>query len=364
MENKHALLSASGSHRWSLCPGSIKMCEGIENTSSDAAREGTLMHELLTARLQGERIEVSEEREELLAKCEEIVNAMDGIKLHEVRVDFGSVVPGQFGTADLIVFDTFLNHLTVIDYKFGSQIVYAEGNTQLFLYLVGALKYLKDLGFPDPVSYKVMILQPKLNNFDEWDVNENQFNLYSLHLRTKGRQALEVLDDTFTGLVEDYLLAGPEQCEWCPARGFCRPCKTFNLEAVTEGFGGTFELTLPSMNSEEIAIILNRKKSFFSWFDAVEKYAFLSLEAGKNIPGWHIGEGRSNRKWIDEEEAKITLEKEVDYDKLYLSYFISPAQAEELVGKSRISSLIYKPRGALTLKKGNPQNVTDDFEEQ
>lgn len=45
-ERAHALLSASGAHRWLVCTPSAKLEEGFPDTTSEAAREGTLAHEL------------------------------------------------------------------------------------------------------------------------------------------------------------------------------------------------------------------------------------------------------------------------------------------------------------------------------
>ena len=43
---KHALLSASASHRWMNCPPSAKLCAAEENKSSPYAQQGTDAHEL------------------------------------------------------------------------------------------------------------------------------------------------------------------------------------------------------------------------------------------------------------------------------------------------------------------------------
>lgn len=45
-EREHALLSASGAHRWLLCTPSAKLEEQFPDTTSEAAAEGTLAHEL------------------------------------------------------------------------------------------------------------------------------------------------------------------------------------------------------------------------------------------------------------------------------------------------------------------------------
>ena len=59
-ENRaHALLSASGSHRWMSCTPSARLEERCENRTSDAAKEGTLAHELCevkVAMLRGEDV--------------------------------------------------------------------------------------------------------------------------------------------------------------------------------------------------------------------------------------------------------------------------------------------------------------------
>lgn len=49
----HAKLGPSGAHRWLQCPASIKMCDGLPSTTSEAAEIGTLCHELAELCLNG-----------------------------------------------------------------------------------------------------------------------------------------------------------------------------------------------------------------------------------------------------------------------------------------------------------------------
>ena len=51
MPNKHALLSASSSHRWLNCPPSARLCESYEDKHSDFAAEGTEAHTLCEFKL-------------------------------------------------------------------------------------------------------------------------------------------------------------------------------------------------------------------------------------------------------------------------------------------------------------------------
>lgn len=43
-ERSHALLGPSGAHRWMECPPSARLEEQFPDSTSEAAREGTLAH--------------------------------------------------------------------------------------------------------------------------------------------------------------------------------------------------------------------------------------------------------------------------------------------------------------------------------
>lgn len=40
----HSILGASSAGRWMKCPGSVRLCKGLPNVSSEAAKEGTAAH--------------------------------------------------------------------------------------------------------------------------------------------------------------------------------------------------------------------------------------------------------------------------------------------------------------------------------
>ena len=48
---RHALLSASSSHRWLACPLSARLCEDYEDTGSEYAQQGTDAHSLCEHKL-------------------------------------------------------------------------------------------------------------------------------------------------------------------------------------------------------------------------------------------------------------------------------------------------------------------------
>ena len=54
---QHAVLSASGAHRWLECTPSARLEEGFEDRPSSSAKEGTLAHEIAEAKLRNAFIE-------------------------------------------------------------------------------------------------------------------------------------------------------------------------------------------------------------------------------------------------------------------------------------------------------------------
>ena len=150
---RHALLSASSSHRWIHCPPSIRLGEKYENRGSEYAAEGTEAHLLCEYRLKqmlGIDMEdpvpglqyYSKEMEanaegyaqyvmEIYEKAKE--SCEDPIVLIEQQVSYEKWVRDGFGTADaLVVADGTLH---VIDYKNGKGVlVECEDNSQMRCY--------------------------------------------------------------------------------------------------------------------------------------------------------------------------------------------------------------------------------------
>jgi len=132
---KHALLSASSSHRWLNCPPSARLGENYTDKSSDFAAEGTDAHTLCEFRL-SEALSLksdnpienltwyNEEMEscasdyvsyitELLAEAKKI--CADPMVLIEQRLDYSHYVENGFGTGDCIIIADGTLH--VIDYR-------------------------------------------------------------------------------------------------------------------------------------------------------------------------------------------------------------------------------------------------------
>lgn len=124
MPDSHAILSASASHRWLMCPPSVRLCEQFPGDgASEFAAEGTEAHALCEFKLKTalgmdatdptpELSRYSEEMDEcatgyasfvLELVSEAAKSCSDPKVLIEQRVDFSQWVPEGFGTADCII---------------------------------------------------------------------------------------------------------------------------------------------------------------------------------------------------------------------------------------------------------------------
>ena len=176
----HALLSASGSHRWLNCPPSAVAAEAYPNEGTEFTREGTLAHEVAeyVART-GVPFELDAYLREHSGCDRQMIECAEGYRdyiheqiktdgatvLLEQRVDFSTWVPDGFGTADCIIVQD--RTITVIDYKYGQGVaVDAKENTQMMLYALGALNLLGDLF--DIETVDMHIYQPRINNVSTW----------------------------------------------------------------------------------------------------------------------------------------------------------------------------------------------------
>ncbi len=88
---------------------------------------------------------------------------------------------------------------------------------------------------------------------------------------------------------------------------------------------------------------------------SADVYAYAQDEAvtkGKKWAGFKLVEGRSNRKYTDEEEVAQAAQK-AGYTDIYKKTLIGITEMERLLGKKKfaeiLGKLVYKPQGKVTL---------------
>jgi hypothetical protein len=139
-----------------------------------------------------------------------------------------------------------------------------------------------------------------------------------------------------------------EWCRFCKAAIKCRARAEENLSLAR------FEFALPPiLTDEDIEEILAKLDDLTSWANDVRAYALsAAINQGKEWAGFKLVEGRSNRKYIDE-EAVASAAKAAGYHDIYRQSLIPLSEMERLLGKGKfqevLGGLVEKPSSKPTL---------------
>ena len=260
----------------------------------------------------------------------------DPLILIEQRLDFSKYVPDGFGTGDCVIIADGTLH--IIDFKYGQGVlVSAEDNPQMKLYALGALDLFD--GIYDIEMVSMTIYQPRRENVSTSIVSKESLYQWAEEvLKPKAELA-------FAG---DGNYCPGEWCQFCRAAVKCRARAEAKMKLAT------FEFALPPLLSdEEIADILSSIGDLTSWANEIIAYATdEAVNHGKKWPGFKVVEGRSNRKYKDE-EAVAEAAKNAGYRDIYKQSLITITEMEKLMGKSKfneiLGELVMKPPGKPTL---------------
>ena len=347
---KHALLSASSSHRWLNCPPSARLCENYADKGSEYAQEGTDAHSLCEHKLKlALGMETTDPTENLFFYNEEMEQCAcdyagyvmelveeakktcrNPVVMIEQRLDFSRFVAEGFGTGDCVIIAD--GTLCIVDYKHGKGVeVSAEENPQMMLYALGALELFD--GIYDIDTVRMAIFQPRRENVSvcimakdgllQWAHNE---------LMAKAKLAYEGGGEFACG----------DWCRFCKAKAACRKRAEYNLELAK------YDFAMPdTLEDAEIAAILEKADELTAWAADVKEFALQQALGGVKYAGFKVVEGRSNRKYTDEDAVADTVKK-AGYDP-YEPKLLGITAMEKLLGKKQfarlLSGLVEKPQG-------------------
>lgn len=364
MPDVHALLGPSSASMWMACPPSARMSAGYADQGSGYAAEGTLAHRIgelllrkrwegvdITADLEaaqadplysgsmGEHMEgyaafIEERMADALTRCD------DPRIFIEQTVRFEEYVPEGFGTSDVIILSDGV--LDVIDLKYGKGVpVSAEGNPQMRIYGLGAYLALSWAYQIDMV--RMTIYQPRLDSISTASMTAaDLLGWAETELKPKAALAWEGKGE---------FCPGEKQCRWCRAAATCRAHRDYQMEIARQEFADP-----PTLSPSEVSDILTRLPALMSWAKKVSEYALKAATSGEvTFPGYKVVEGRSNRKYTDEDAIAAALRK-AGYkvaDIYKPRELLGLTAMEKLVGKKRFGELagayITKPAGDPTL---------------
>lgn len=388
----HAILSPSAAHRWLLCTPSARMEEQYPDTTSQAATEGTIAHEVAEAYASARLNDEDEPGEELMtayidrfAKEHDLTDydAVEMIRhakeyaaaalrtkedleahcktgayaLTEVTTDLTDYIPEGFGSVDYLCYSS--ETLAIMDYKYGRGVrVKAEGNPQMLIYALGALSYVKGVMGKSPKYIAMTIYQPRLEHEDTWVISTKELK--------------EWVEDTLKPIAkrafagEGHLFPG-DHCRFCKAKVDCpaRRKQIYDLRDFALSHTEHKQLT-----DEELAGVLDQAELVRDYLKAAEDEAYARIADGATLPRWKVVPGRSVRKVTDEaamcDRLKLNGFSEMDFLETKL---LGIGKLEKLVGKKAFtadySDLVEKPEGKPTLvPDSDPREAKGTYDEE
>lgn len=415
----HSIFAPSGAAMWLRCLGSLIPNVLAPDDAGEEAAEGTVAHEVAEEwQKTGERpshrigeivdqegfaIEITEK---MLAYVEDYINwcadtGYQGLTHYaEERVDTSLImpIPNQGGTADHFACGDNVLVLTDLKYGKGVAVFCAEdptdprtiiehddgsvtlnGNPQVLMYAVGVFIRYDHLYHFEKIV--VRICQPRLGYFGVWETTRSELLRFMQYVMDRAPLALEWDAPRYPH---------PKACQFCNVKARCvarlahleeladdtfvdttigtREYSHGEMAALVEIVSDPLEVdvlpVLPSpteLSLDAMEKILPYRRIVEGWFEAIQKALIqAAVVHEEELKVWKIVEGRTNRKFKDEElAAKELLAKGLTKEQLYTTSMLSPAQAEEALHEllkvkkkeaaQMLEDLVYQPPGPKSL---------------
>jgi hypothetical protein len=317
------IVGGSTAKRVINCPGSVALvAEMPPQPSSSYAEEGTMLHDAISEFLgtTGYRFTCSQELiEDKLMPALELLDEVDPDKemLYEVetRVGFGDLLPGVFGSTDLM--GRIGNKAIILDWKFGAGVpVPAEENEQLMFYAAAAMRTPEaQWVFDGATEVELIIIQPPA--IKRWTTTIERIKQFEQTLV----KAVKIAQQP------DAPLKHGDHCRWCAAKPVC-PIMTGAVDRAVA-------LKMDKIDVDKLGAYLHNADLLEDWIKDLRALAEEMMKKGKPVAGWKMVPKRATRSWVDETTAEIAL-MNLGIDPIKQEC-ISPAQAEKELKKSKLT---------------------------
>lgn len=327
-----SIVGGSTASRVIGCPGSVNLVAQMPpKPSSSYADTGTLLHDVMSdlltslkqpkdflGRKYGE-IELTQDLiDDKIIPALETLNRIDPNTEMELEVEqkvgFGDLIPGAFGSVDVI--GRLQDRTIILDWKFGDGvIVEAEGNEQLLFYAAAARRTPElAWAFKGCDEIELIIVQPPAMR--RWRIDHATLDQFELDL-VKAVKLAQQPDAPYN--------VG-SHCRWCAGKPLC--------PKMTGAVDRALKIKLDALDSDRIGKLLAQADLVEDWIKQLREMAFTMLENDKPVTGYKLVAKRGTRQWIDEKQAsKVLLDMNIVP---FEQKLISPAQAEKLLKKSKM----------------------------
>jgi len=346
------IVGGSTAKRVINCPGSVVLVQKMPpKPSSEHADRGTLLHNAISAILEDMNVDVigmkyedqvltQDLYDEKIAVALALLDQVDPTKemLYEVetRVGFGDVLPGVFGSTDLV--GRIGSRAIVLDWKFGDGVVVdAEGNDQLMFYAAAAMRTeAAAWAFDGATEIECIIVQPPM--IKRWITTKKRIAQFERDLVRAVKAAQ----------LPNAKLQYGDHCRWCAAKPVC--------PKMTGAVDRALQVQLKEIDVDTLGKYLKNAELLEDWIKDLRGLATQLLEASTPVPGYKLVAKRGTRQWVNEDEAVVVLGG-AGIDPYKEREVISPAAAEKLLKKSKTA---LPPEFVVTISSGTTLASVDD----
>jgi hypothetical protein len=318
------IVGGSTAKRVINCPGSVALvAEMPPQPSSSYAEEGTLLHDEIS-RFLGDleyRFTCSQELiQDKLWPALDLLDEIDPDKTMEyeveTRVGFGDLLPGVFGSTDLM--GRIGSKAIILDWKFGSGVpVPAEENEQLMFYAAAAMRTPEAKWvFDGATEVELVIIQPP--TIKRWTTTIERIKQFEQTLI----RAVKIAEQP------DAPLKNGDHCRWCAAKPVC-PIMTGAVDRAVA-------IKMDKIDVDKIGAYLHNADLLESWIKDLRALAEEIMKKGKPVPGWKMVPKRATRSWVKEEDAKAALLQHLKESEVIETKLVSPAAAEKLLKAQKL----------------------------
>ncbi len=329
------IVGGSTAKRVINCPGSVALVQKMPpKPSSKYADEGTLLHNVMAELIMSEEppeyyigtryedqiltLELVEEKILPALRALDIIDPEHKMEIEaETRVGFGDLLPGVFGSTDLI--GRLGNRAVVLDWKFGDGVmVEVEENPQLMFYAAAAMRTPEaQWAFEGVTEIEMVIVQPP--EVRRWVTTPKRIWEFEVQLYAAVKTAMK----------PDAPLAVGDHCRWCAAKPIC--------PKMTGAVDRALKVQLDNLDAPKISAYLKNADMLEDWIKDLRALALQMLESGAKLPEYKLVAKRAIRSWSDEEKAKVALfAYGLTESEVMETSVVSPAKAEKALKKRKL----------------------------
>jgi hypothetical protein len=326
------IVGGSTAKRVINCPGSVALVNKMPpKPSSEHADRGTMLHDVIAEILGKDlpwdqfigtvyegQVLTQELFDEKIVVALELLDQVDPDKRMEyeveTRVGFGDLLPGVFGSTDLV--GRIGDRAVVLDWKFGDGVVVdAEANDQLMFYAAACMRTPSaQWAFAGATEVELIIVQPPM--IKRWVTTKERIKQFEQTLVQAVKAAQQ----------PDAKLAAGDHCRWCAAKPIC--------PKMTGAVDRALQVQLKEIDVDTLGRYLKNADLLEDWIKDLRGLALQLLEKNLPVPGYKLVQKQARRKWTDESKAKeVLLGMGLKESVVVETSIMSPAQAEKALKK-------------------------------